>query len=51
MKYALFVELRAQGDVRAGAAGTVYDEYRPERIPEYDDLVRKQAAADAKAGR
>lgn len=41
MEVALFAELKGQGDVRAGAPGKVYDEYRPERIPEYDVIVRE----------
>jgi len=48
MKAAMFAELKAQGDTRAGAPGKIYDKYRPERIPEYDELVLKQTKANKK---
>lgn len=48
MREELFSRLKEQGDVRAGAPGKVYDEYRPERIPEYEELVKRQAEAEAR---
>ena len=45
MHAALFAELAAQGDPRAVGDGGVFDRYRPERIPEYDELVARRAPA------
>lgn len=41
MKAALFDELKKQGDPRMLGNGQVFDQYRPERFAEYDDLVEQ----------
>lgn len=41
MRNELFAELAAQNDPRAGGDGEIFDQYRPERIPEYDALVQQ----------
>lgn len=41
MKQALFAELKTQGDPRLNGDPDFFDRSRPERIPDYDELVEK----------